>query len=103
MWNVYKQKLQLLMSFEEVISLLENDEKIPDENWNDVRDGLLAFGLPPENILIDCVADLRVGKMDRLGEFREYFDRFLEICQCWKSFNSVVALLVADDIAVYWR
>ena len=78
MHEIYKQKMQLLFSMDEMISEIENGVFFSDENRHGLRDGLIALGLPEENIIFEHIVNISAGGGKGISEFRKLFNRLLD-------------------------
>jgi len=77
MHSIDKQVIQLLFSIDEMLTLYGDGVELSNENWDDMRDSLMAFGLPSENIMFTLIENARTD-ITSLNELRQYFNRFLD-------------------------
>jgi len=77
MHSIYKQKTQLLLSIEELLEIYESNSTLSVENWDDIESGLLAIGLPEENIMLGLIETCPTDSTAFL-ELKRYFTRFYD-------------------------
>ena len=80
-YDIYKQKLQLLMSMEEIITEYSNGAHIPNEVWDDFREGLIAFDLSFDNVQFECIDDImRSGASSDVSfvKLKKQFSKFFD-------------------------
>jgi len=80
---MFKQKVQLLFTFDEMLTAFEEGVALADGDWNELRNALFAFGLPRENIMFDLIDDIcnDTSDLNAFTELRKYFDRFFDAQQ----------------------
>lgn len=78
MQKIFKQKLHSLLSIDKMLTAYEEGSAQPDSNWNEIREVLLTFELPPENIMFRLIEDLCSGQDSAFAELSKYFYRFFD-------------------------
>jgi len=80
MWEIWKQRIQLLISMDELLVAYEDGVEVSDGNWKDMESALRAFELPDENVMFSLVDKLRGGDgtSEDFFELRKYFARFFD-------------------------
>ena len=73
----------MLLAFEGGVAL-------SDENWDDMREGLLALGLPVENIMQELISDNKAGG-DSFGDLFTYFERFFDAQMSAAAHSSMIS------------
>ena len=74
---INKQKAQLLSSIDEMLEAFEGGVALSDENWDDMHGGLIALGLPEENLMLGLIDNCRNDKK-AFQDLRTYFERFYD-------------------------
>jgi FkbM family methyltransferase len=80
MWDVWKQRIQLLGSMRELFDAYEDGVHISSENWEDMKSALGVFELPGENVMNELIDRICGGTVERddFPVLKEYFTRFFD-------------------------
>ena len=78
MHTIHKQKIELLLTMETMIKMIEAGDSLTDDNYIDLSECFLAFNLPNENIIFKYINECRNGE-NKLIEIRSFFNKFYNI------------------------
>ena len=80
MWDIWKKRLQLLVSVDEQLGAYKEGTDISAGYWEDMMSALRTFELPDENIMFGLIEKIRDGDIanDVFIELRKYFNRFFD-------------------------
>jgi len=80
MWDVWKQRVQLLVSMDELLTAYEDGAHISAENWEDMKSALDVFKLSSQNVMHEYIDRLcgNTGKSEDFPALKEHFTRFFD-------------------------
>ena len=94
---LHKQKAQLLMTIDEMLEAAAGEVELSDDNWEDMRGGLLALGLPDVNQIFALITNCR-GDINALHELRKCFRRFYDAQILTAAKSSIISESYKDEV-----
>jgi len=73
-----------------MLDAFADGEILSDENWYDMRDALLAFNIPEQNIMFELIDSCRKDDKE-IKELKKYFTRFFDAQMSAASNSSMIS------------